>query len=394
MCAGEPREAPGNPERRPSKPLEHCEMGHAPARSEICSGILDAPRFTGDPVFTTIYRMHRCQAWPRFCTDDVPRSQRIEYWERNSFRTLVALDVADVTDDELCATQTVADLGSLRAICVESNAHVVERPRRLVTRYAKDSLFLFLMLEGSGFLYQGSSCVTLSAGDIVLYDPSRAFIHGFTTAVREVTFDLPAASFVGRFGPWRESQAIRLDGRLGAGAQVSARLTRQAAAIFREAEFGEAAGGPPDAGIDRRAEAIWETVGTVLATVFPERHLSPAERDNLARIKAFARERLSETNLDLDRVAVAFGASTRLVQRRFEATGTCFSEWLRVERLDRAARALADPANLASSITAIAFNNAFVDSAHFCRAFKTRFGTSPRDWRRRALGNTASLRAP
>ena len=316
------------------------------------------------------------------------------FWERNAFRTLVALTVADVPDDELRATQTVADLGSLRAFCVESNAHVVERSRHLVTRFAKDAMFLCIMLEGSSFVYQGSNCVTLTAGDIVIYDPSRAFIHGFTSAMREVTFDLPAAAFIERFGSWREPQAVRLDGRFGPGAQVSARLTRQVATIFREAELDEADAGPLDTGIDDWAEEVWETVGSALTAAFPERQrLSLAERDNLARIQAFARERLGETDLDLDRVAAAFGVSTRLVQRRFEQIGTCFSEWLRVQRLERAARALADPANLASSITTIAFNNAFVDSAHFSRAFKSRFGVNPREWRRQGLANSASVRA-
>jgi AraC-like DNA-binding protein len=59
-------------------------------------------------------------------------------------------------------------------------------------------------------------------------------------------------------------------------------------------------------------------------------------------------------------------------------------KWLWRERLDRCHRELADPALRAQTIGETAYRWGFNDLAHFSRAFRERFGCSPRQWRRQA----------
>jgi len=49
--------------------------------------------------------------------------------------------------------------------------------------------------------------------------------------------------------------------------------------------------------------------------------------------------------------------------------------------LDAARRDLCDPGLAASSVSRIAFSWGFNDAAHFSRAFRARFGCSPRELR-------------
>lgn len=50
-------------------------------------------------------------------------------------------------------------------------------------------------------------------------------------------------------------------------------------------------------------------------------------------------------------------------------------------RLERCREEIADPAMALRSITEIAHDWAFSDSQHFSRAFKQRFGMTPREYR-------------
>ena len=50
-------------------------------------------------------------------------------------------------------------------------------------------------------------------------------------------------------------------------------------------------------------------------------------------------------------------------------------------RLEQAAADLTDPRYQSRAVSQIAFANGFEDAAHFSRAFKGRFGRTPRDWR-------------
>lgn len=65
--------------------------------------------------------------------------------------------------------------------------------------------------------------------------------------------------------------------------------------------------------------------------------------------------------------------------------GSTISSQILEKRLTTAAASLCDPAFNSAHITTIALASGFQDSAHFSRAFKKRFGHSPRKWRQYTL---------
>ncbi|MCL1872468.1 MAG: helix-turn-helix domain-containing protein, partial [Promicromonosporaceae bacterium] len=75
------------------------------------------------------------------------------------------------------------------------------------------------------------------------------------------------------------------------------------------------------------------------------------------------------------------GVSLRVLQKAFQAEGRSISGSILDARLARAAALLAGPSN-GTSIERVAERSGFGSPSSFSRAFRARFGSSPRDWRR------------
>jgi AraC-like DNA-binding protein len=97
-------------------------------------------------------------------------------------------------------------------------------------------------------------------------------------------------------------------------------------------------------------------------------------------ILAFIENNLTDTSLSVKKVATAVGISERYVYRLFADRGFRFGAYLKAERLKRAAR---DLAVKNTNITDIAFKNGFSELSTFSRAFRERFGCTPREFRGR-----------
>lgn len=103
-----------------------------------------------------------------------------------------------------------------------------------------------------------------------------------------------------------------------------------------------------------------------------------------ARLRQILAARHADPDLTLDDVARAVGLSPRTVQIHFCEDGTSFSDALREIRLACAANLLETGEEGADRISDVAFATGFRDVSTFNRAFRRRFGTTPRDHRRRA----------
>lgn len=141
--------------------------------------------------------------------------------------------------------------------------------------------------------------------------------------------------------------------------------------------------------LESGADAMLSTLETALAAIMPAA-LGPmtggsAQQAALRqRILAAIERQLAEPHLNLARFAAEEGLSERAVQKLLESEGRSFSQYLRHRRLGRAAEALQDPALAGLSVSEIGFRCGFEDPAHFSRAFRQRFGTTPAQHRAQA----------
>jgi len=110
------------------------------------------------------------------------------------------------------------------------------------------------------------------------------------------------------------------------------------------------------------------------------------ERTNvtLRRVMLFLDNNLSSRELSPNLVASEFGFSCRYVHQLFAMTGTTLSAYVRGKRLDKVRADLLSSTCRNQPIHVIALRWGFSDLSGFNRAFKKRFGCSPRSVRMRA----------
>jgi AraC-like DNA-binding protein len=104
----------------------------------------------------------------------------------------------------------------------------------------------------------------------------------------------------------------------------------------------------------------------------------------LCRILSYIEEHFSDHELTPSRIAKANFVSIRHLHGLFQQRGTTVSKWLWNRRLGAGREDLLDASKASMTICEIAYSRGFNDSAHFSRAFKDRFGVSPREFRTKA----------
>jgi AraC-like DNA-binding protein len=151
--------------------------------------------------------------------------------------------------------------------------------------------------------------------------------------------------------------------------------------------------------LETLSDVEWVAVAQSLADLLPTfvRQLVPPTKDAgstatqaaiLHRLCQTIERKLGDPDLTPARVAELEGISERYMQKLFEGSGSSFTHYLRERRLQRTSAELSNAAQAHNSISEIAYRNGFNDSAHFSRAFRHRFGLSPREFRQQEIERT------
>ena len=85
------------------------------------------------------------------------------------------------------------------------------------------------------------------------------------------------------------------------------------------------------------------------------------------------------------RVGLHNAVSTRHLHNLFQHSGTTVTRWIWERRLKAAREDILNPVMMEKSITEIAYQRGFNDSAHFSRTFKSRFDLAPSQLRKKLL---------
>lgn len=108
----------------------------------------------------------------------------------------------------------------------------------------------------------------------------------------------------------------------------------------------------------------------------------------MSRILSYLEENYTNHDLTPARVAEANAVSTRHLHNLFQHSGTTVTRWIWERRLKAAREDLLNPSMADKSITEIAYQRGFNDSAHFSRTFKSRFEISPSHLRKMIFKET------
>ena len=101
----------------------------------------------------------------------------------------------------------------------------------------------------------------------------------------------------------------------------------------------------------------------------------------LQSIKADIDANLSDESMSVAAVAARHGVTPRYLHKLFEREGITFTQFVLLQRLERAHRLLRDPRLATSSISVIALDVGFGDISYFNRVFRRHYNATPSDIR-------------
>ena len=119
----------------------------------------------------------------------------------------------------------------------------------------------------------------------------------------------------------------------------------------------------------------------LLATVLTmEAKLEPKtiKSITLSRTKQFIVDHLDDETLSPLKIAQAIGITPRYLHLLFEEVGVTVSQWIKERRLERCKDDIVNSLVTGKSITEIAYSRGFNHLSHFSKAFKHKYGVSPR----------------
>ncbi len=301
----------------------------------------------------------------KFYTDDVAPPNRARYWNELADRVFSGTFV-NVPGDDFTGRMLTWRVGELDMIRADSTPSAVGRKP---IAHDEERLILHLQCRGTSAHRQSNSECTLEPGDFVLANPHLRYSMNLT-GHEMLVVEFPRAPLVERFPGVDDALLQRMCGATPGGRVFHDFLL----SLWQQGER---------ASEDREWETGVNAVFYDLAALAMRGAQKPSfevgEAALRQRVLTMVSANLEDPMLRTASIADACNISVRTVQNVFAAISTTPTAYILEQRLRRAAdRLVARPD---ASITEIAFELGFNDSAYFTRCFRQQFGAAPRDWR-------------
>jgi AraC-like DNA-binding protein len=244
----------------------------------------------------------------------------------------------------------------------------------VLTSHAQSTgLFLVVQPAGEGRIAHRAWEAQLSAGDAAVCAgtrPAESITEDIERTV--LNFSLPE-------GFAAHDMLRRLPVVLRASNPTTGLVIRVAQAVHRATHELDATSAAPFVG------GLLSMLAAALDAQQPElaAQLPKITRFHLERIKTYLRAHMRDPGLTLDALAQGLQLSVAHIHRLFTHEGCTVCEWLWAQRLEHCAAELASAAHGHRSVGEIALSWGFNDHSHFSRAFRKRYGMSPKEWRNR-----------
>lgn len=300
--------------------------------------------------------------------------RRLTFWNDiacDSFTPIVS-DPVDISS--FAGSIVRGRIGDLTVAEAYSEAQLVRHSRLHVARTRAPMFFLHLQVDGQSLNRQDGREAVLTAGDFTLCDSTRPYEIQFNGPNHMFVLGIPDASLRRHLASPECLVAIRMPGSSGLSGLLSDFL-RHFWQVYQK--------GLDDASAGRVSRTILDLISSAYS-VAPQ---ARADRSSLAaahlvRILNYIEAHLTDPELTPTQIAEACRMTTRYLHHLFSEENETVSRYIQRRRLEACARALACPAQRGRTVTSIAFDFGFNSPTHFGRVFRSRYGVTPREYRR------------
>lgn len=315
--------------------------------------------------------MNIAQEW-RFSTSCFPAAEREDRW-RTALDGIFARGDLSIADSATFRGDIYARRGRDGFLIAGISAGRCEiSHRREHVAAVEDGLLILCVFKGAGVVRQADIDLPFRAGDLVVRQASLPSQVRFATPCEGAVFKVPRARAQAYAAAPHTIPPFRIDHTVGLAAAAVSMLggvVRQLARL--------------DSGSIASVEnATLELLAPPIRAARGPASVKRSGTLQWGRIERLVERELTNPNLSVAHLARAMGVSSRHVYASFAAYGQRFRQYLLEKRLERCRAVLADPRQAHLTLTSICFQGGFSDFSHFSRAFKARYGRSPRAYRR------------
>jgi AraC-like DNA-binding protein len=315
-------------------------------------------------------------AFTDWSIDHVPTDDRTDAWQdvlSQSYREWQVPQRLPATFYARVKHHDFAGAGIVETLC---DPCIGQRTRSHVRH--DDELYVGVQLTTGGRerFRIGESGVEVTSGDLVVWTTEQVVQFEVLERLHKVTLMIPWSLMRERLPERkRPPSGGKIESRSGVGSLLAVHLLALSNQID---SLDESVQGSV-------SRSTLELLGIALSGQQPSATFD-ASAAMLRRVQDFILQHLHEEDLNPARIAEANNISLRYLHMLFQRSDMTVSEYILNSRLHACKQALTDPAFHRLQISEIAFRGGFNSVSHFCRTFKERYGSSPGDERRAALG--------
>lgn len=302
----------------------------------------------------------------KFATTGIAPTQRLRYWNDLVDRIYTGTFV-NTPGEEFRGEMWSWNVGDLAMIRPRSTQSFVGRRG---TESAEERVILHLQCRGKSRHMQDGEESLLQPGDFVLGSAHRPYSIELT-GHELLVVEFPRAPLVERFPGLDDLMRQRLHGGTPGGRVFHDFLL----SLWQLGDQSE-----QDPEWERGVTSVFYDL-FALAMRGAKRPAEDRANDHVLRerVLSVVEASLGDPALRTVMLAQVCNTSVRTIQNLFAGMGTTPTAYILERRLRRAADRLVSTPD--ASITDIAFELGFNDSAYFARCFRQHFGVAPRDWR-------------
>ncbi len=299
-------------------------------------------------------------------TEVVPPEDRFGLWAEQSARVFEPMQVTCAHRHGFRGLATGQALGPLTVFRVTADVSAIHRTPALIAASDPQWLQVSLQLRGRCRVEQDGRSVVVEPGELVTWESSRPYTVDALTPFELLNVYCPEHLL----RPHTDGLYAQTARPVPFGGVVRGLLTE----IARGLDDGSLGAGDVAVAESLLALVRGMHAGTARAEESPAGLLR-------SQIHGYIAGHLGAPDLGPDAVARAHFISRSYLDRLFEGEPRTVTETIRDARLERCRRDLADPRLADLTILEIALTWGFTSAAHFSRAFRARYGMSPRDAR-------------
>ena len=311
-----------------------------------------------------------------FSTENVRLSERIPFWNRITCDAVAPQIVRPADQKPFCGRMTRLDLDNLRMVEVCAGNSVVTNGK---VRASDDTVYLArIALSGQVTLIQHDREARLEPGDFTLCDAGAPYQLSFCGSSGVLILRVTREEMLRYVSQPETLLAIPMRGNRG----LSGLVSRHVRELWRGSGAFLANGAT-----SRLSEMCMHLLASAYSVVPQAR----VERSCLvaahrASVVEYIECNLSAPELTPTTIARALCITPSYLHRIFSDESCTVSRYVMKRRLHECARTMRDPMQRGRTVTAIAAEFGFSSLAHFSRAFRGRYGVSPKEYRHVAQG--------